>query len=133
MRRLIFKLSTLLVLIVVSCLWWVFDTYTAPAAGMQCGGASWYGYTGRHTANGEPFNGSGMTAAHKSLPFGTRVRVTVVDARPKLRPIKGRSIIVRINDRGPYVGGRVIDLSRDAAAALGSKPFGVAKVCLEIL
>ena len=75
--------------------------------------ASWYGpgFYGNLTANGETYTGRGLTAAHKYLPFGTRVRVT--DQRT------GRSIVVRINDRGPYIRGRCIDLSPDAKAALG--------------
>lgn len=79
-------------------------------ASAQEGGASWYG-SGRKTANGERFNPHGMTAAHRSLAFGTRVEVT--DKRT------GRSVVVRINDRGPFVGGRIIDLSRGSARALG--------------
>ncbi|HTJ58028.1 MAG TPA: septal ring lytic transglycosylase RlpA family protein [Devosiaceae bacterium] len=87
----------------------------------QCGLASRYGpESGHRTANGEHFDGSGMTAAHRSLPFGTMVRV--VDQRT------GRSVVVRINDRGPFARGRVIDLSRAAARRLGMG--GTAKVCL---
>ena len=75
--------------------------------------ASWYGpgFHGRKTASGETFNAGALTAAHRSLPFGTRVRV--VNKR------NGRSVVVRINDRGPYGHGRVIDLSRAAARAIG--------------
>jgi rare lipoprotein A len=80
------------------------------AATAQEGGASWYG-SGRKTANGERFNPHGLTAAHRSLPFGTRVEVT--DKRT------GRSVVVRINDRGPFIRSRVIDLSRGFARALG--------------
>ncbi|AWN35728.1 septal ring lytic transglycosylase RlpA family protein [Methylobacterium radiodurans] len=79
-------------------------------ASAQSGAASWYG-SGHRTANGERFNPNGMTAAHRSLPFGTRVRVA--DKRT------GRSVVVRINDRGPFVHGRIIDLSRGSARALG--------------
>lgn len=77
------------------------------------GNASWYGseLAGRRTANGERFNPNGLTAAHRSLPFGTRVRVT--------NRVTGRSVVVRINDRGPFVGGRQIDLARGAARAIG--------------
>lgn len=77
------------------------------------GNASWYGseHAGRRTANGERFNPNGLTAAHRSLPFGTRVRVT--------NRVTGRSVVVRINDRGPFVGGRQIDLARGAARAIG--------------
>jgi rare lipoprotein A len=75
--------------------------------------ASYYGqeFAGRRTASGERFNPNAMTAAHRTLRFGTRVRVT--NSR------NGRSVIVRINDRGPFVKGRAIDLSRGAARAIG--------------
>ena len=84
--------------------------------------ATWYG-TGRGTASGEPFNPNAMTAAHKTLPFGTLVRVTY----------KGRSVVVRINDRGPYAAGRVIDLTRAAAEVIGLKSAGVGYVTCEIV
>lgn len=89
--------------------------------------ASWYGpgFYGRRTANGEVFTGNDMTAAHRSLPFGTRVRVTNQNS--------GRSVVVRINDRGPFVGGRSIDLSRAAAERLGVVSSGVAPVSLQVL
>jgi rare lipoprotein A len=91
------------------------------------GMASWYGYdwAGRKTANGERFNPEAMTAAHRSLPMGTRVRVTNTH--------NGRSVVVRINDRGPYIGGRVIDLSVGAAKILGMVSSGVAAVRIEVL
>jgi rare lipoprotein A len=91
----------------------------------QSGGASWYGpgFQGRRTANGERFNTHALTAAHRSLPFGSRVRVTNTS--------NGRSVVVRINDRGPFVGGRVIDLSKASARAIGIS--GVAKVRLSRL
>ncbi|MDH2313319.1 septal ring lytic transglycosylase RlpA family protein [Methylobacterium brachiatum] len=82
--------------------------------------ASWYG-SGHHTANGERFAPDGLTAAHRFLPFGTRVRVTY----------GGRSVVVRINDRGPFIAGRAIDLSRGAARAIGLS--GVGRVHLAIL
>jgi len=80
--------------------------------------ATYYGqeFAGRRTASGEKFNPSGMTAAHRTLPFGTRVRVT--NSR------NGRSIVVRINDRGPFVKGRAIDLSSGAALAIGMGSTG---------
>lgn len=89
------------------------------------GMASWYGpgFHGRQTASGERFNQNALTAAHRSLPFGTRVRVT--NAR------NGRSVVVRINDRGPHVRGRVIDLSRKAAGVVGLG--GTAPVRLDVL
>ncbi|AWN44044.1 septal ring lytic transglycosylase RlpA family protein [Methylobacterium durans] len=94
----------------------------APSAPAQSGVASWYGpgFHGRRTANGERFNTHALTAAHRSLPFGTQVRVT--------NKSNGRSVVVRINDRGPFVGGRVIDLSNASARAIGVS--GVAKVSL---
>lgn len=89
--------------------------------------ASWYGpnFYGRLTANGEVYTGRKMTAAHKTLPFGTRVRVTNRN--------NGRSVIVRINDRGPFVGGRAIDLSYAAARKLGMVESGVVPVTMEVV
>jgi len=88
------------------------------------GRASWYGlgFHGRKTANGERFDMNDYTAAHPSLPFGTRVLVR--------NPGNGRSVIVRINDRGPYSGGRIIDLSFAAARSLGILTFGTRNVVL---
>jgi len=90
----------------------------------QCGGASWYGpgFHGKKTASGERFNQNAMTAAHKTLPLGTVVKVT--------NQRTGKSIKVTINDRGPYAKGRIIDLSKAAAAQLGTKNAGVGKVCV---
>ncbi len=93
---------------------------TGPGHGL----ASYYGQ-GEVTATGERFDPSGMTAAHRTLPFGTRVRVTRVDT--------GNSIVVRINDRGPFKPGRVIDLSEGAAENLGITGVGLAEVRLEVL
>jgi rare lipoprotein A len=91
------------------------------------GMASWYGpgFHGNLTANGERYNQYALTAASKTLPFGTRVRVTNLD--------NGRSVVVRVNDRGPYVGNRVIDLSMGAAQVLGTISSGVSSVRLEVL
>jgi len=99
----------------------------APVRAVLSGIASWYGpgFHGNRTANGETYNQNALTAAHKSLPFGTRVRVTHTGT--------GRSIVVRINDRGPYVGGRIIDLSAAAARVLGMAGSGVAPVRVEVL
>jgi len=93
----------------------------------ESGKASWYGpgHIGKKTANGEVFTGRGRTAAHKDLPLGSLVRVT--------DSASGRSVVVRINDRGPYVAGRVIDLSERAARELGILEAGIAEVTLEIL
>lgn len=95
------------------------------AAMAQCGGASWYGpgFHDKTAASGERFNENAMTAAHKTLPFGTVVRVT--DQR------SGKSIQVKINDRGPYHGSRIIDLSKAAATKLGFRNAGTTKVCIE--
>lgn len=93
-------------------------------ASAQCGKASWYGpgFHGRSTASGERFNQSNMTAAHKSLPFGTKLRVT--------NKRNGKSVVVRINDRGPFVRGRVLDLSKGAASQIGMVRSGSAAVCI---
>jgi rare lipoprotein A len=85
----------------------------------QTGVASYYKH-GKRTANGERFNPNGFTAAHRTLPFGTRVLVTNVR--------NGKSVIVRINDRGPFSHGRLIDLSFGAAKVVGLTASGVAKV-----
>ncbi|MBI5808479.1 MAG: septal ring lytic transglycosylase RlpA family protein [Ignavibacteriales bacterium] len=89
--------------------------------------ASWYGprFHGKSTANGETFDQSALTAAHKSLPFGTLLKIT------NLRNHK--SVIIRINDRGPYVDGRDLDLSKATAKALGILHKGVVKVKAEEL
>ena len=89
--------------------------------------ASWYGpgFYGNLTANGEVYYGDQYTAAHKSLPFGTRVRVT--------NPVTKQSIVVRVNDRGPYIGPREFDLSRASAKAVGLIASGVATLQFEIL
>jgi rare lipoprotein A len=92
----------------------------------QTGLASWYGKSRRskRTASGEKMINTGMTAAHRSLPLNTRVRVTNL--------ANGASVTVRINDRGPFIPGRVIDLSPAAASELGMKDAGVAPVRLEV-
>lgn len=90
----------------------------------QSGMASYYSEPQR-LASGGRFNPNAMTAAHKSLPFGTRVRVT--------NQHNGSSVVVIINDRGPYVGGRIIDLSRAAAGAIGMTGAGVAPVRIAVL
>jgi rare lipoprotein A len=95
-----------------------------PASAGQTGYASYYKH-GQKTANGERFEPKGLTAAHRSLPFGTKVRVTNLKTR--------KSVVVRINDRGPFKKHRVIDLSLGAAAAIGLVRAGVAKVELVVL
>lgn len=103
------------------------DDLTAAAEIVGDGVASYYGkrFAGRPTASGERFDPAQMTAAHRTLPFGSMVRV--VDERT------GNAVVVRINDRGPFHGGRVIDLSRAAAEEIGMVRAGKADVRLELL
>ncbi|KZN16518.1 MULTISPECIES: septal ring lytic transglycosylase RlpA family protein [Pseudomonas] len=91
------------------------------------GVASYYGakHHGKRTASGERFNQHGLTAAHRQLPFGTRVKITNLN--------NDRSCVVRINDRGPYSRGRLIDVSREAAEQLGMLRSGTAKVRVQAL
>jgi rare lipoprotein A len=91
----------------------------------QTGRASWYGrgFHGRRTANGERYDMHALTAAHRTLPLGSYVRVT--------NPATSRSVVVRINDRGPYARGRVIDLSMAAASVLNMRHAGTARVEIE--
>jgi rare lipoprotein A len=97
----------------------------AGTASAQCGKASWYGpgFHGRTTANGERFNQGAMTAAHKSMRFGTKLRVT--------NKANGKSVVVRINDRGPYIKGRFLDLSKAAAGSIGMIKTGSGSVCVQ--
>lgn len=94
------------------------DPDTSSSKVIQSGRASWYGpgFHGRRTASGETFNTNDLTAAHRTLPFGTRVRV--------VNKKTGKSVVVRINDRGPYAHGRVIDLSKASAQAIGISGVG---------
>lgn len=98
------------------------DLSTAPSKQIQRGQATWYGpgFHGRKTASGERFNTQAMTAAHRTLPFGSKVRV--------VNEKTGRSVVVRINDRGPFTRGKIIDLARAPAQALGIT--GVGQVAL---
>ncbi|WP_175651071.1 septal ring lytic transglycosylase RlpA family protein [Pseudomonas sp. Marseille-P9899] len=93
----------------------------------ETGTASYYGsrHHGKRTASGEPFDQHGLTAAHRSLPFGTRVRVTNLKNE--------RSVVVRINDRGPHTRGRLIDLSKAAAQKLDMLRSGTARVRVQSL
>ena len=107
-------------------------TFPAPAPppitnGVQVGVASWYGpgFHGNHTANGEIYDQYELTAAHPSLALGTRVMVTNLE--------NGRAVQVRINDRGPFVGGRAIDLSYAAAHSIGMVGPGTVRVRIEVL
>jgi rare lipoprotein A len=94
---------------------------------IQEGPASWYGskYHGRKTSSGERYNKEAMTAAHKTLPFGTKVKVTNL--------ANNESVILRINDRGPFVGNRIIDVSEAAARKLEMRGAGIARVEVEVL
>ena len=108
-------------IVAVAALFFVFHSVSeAGVVGM----ASYY-KSGKRTANGERFNPYGLTAAHKKLPFGTRLKVT------NLRT--GKSVVVRINDRGPFIRGRVIDLSLGAARIIGLHRSGVAKISYTVL
>jgi rare lipoprotein A len=96
-------------------------TLSTGSAFAQCGSASWYALTSK-TASGERMNPAAMTAAHRTLPFGTKLRVTNKN--------NGKSVIVRINDRGPFIKGRVIDLSKAAARELGFISRGHTSICM---
>lgn len=91
------------------------------------GVASWYGpgFYGNRTANGEIYRPGTFTVAHRSLPFGTRVRITNLN--------NGRSAVARVNDRGPFIGGRIVDLGQGIASHLGVTSSGLADVRLEVL
>jgi rare lipoprotein A len=93
-------------------------------ASAETGRASWYALTSK-TASGERCNPNALTAAHRTLPFGTKVKVENLK--------NGRAVVVRINDRGPFVGGRIIDLTKAAADRLGFVRAGTAKVRLTVL
>lgn len=112
-------LGLLAVSALVCALAFAFGASRAHACEMMV--ASHYGAeSGSVTANGERFTGKAMTAAHKTLPFNTRLKVTY----------RGRSVVVRINDRGPFIRGRQLDLSTGAARKIGMAKVGVATVCV---
>ena len=120
-------MSTTRVRLGVAALLAVFVGLAGPTSGLseepqQCGAASWYALRSR-TASGEMMNPAAMTAAHRTLPFGTRIRVT--------NHGNGRSVVVTINDRGPFINRRVLDLSRAAADRLGFRHAGTAEICFE--
>ncbi len=122
------RLPVLLVFLFASCATKLTETskpvlYNPHAVSTELGIASWY--KDKRTASGERFDGRVLAGAHKKLPFGTMVRV--VDLKTN------KSIVVRINDRGPYIRGRVIDLTIGAARQLGMYDRGIAKVRLEVL
>jgi rare lipoprotein A len=116
------RLGAAAVVVLVGC------AHTSPPGPSEAeeGDASYYGpgLYGRHTASGEVLRPGTLTAAHRTLPFGTCVRVTVVES--------GRSVQVRINDRGPYAAGRILDVSETAAQALGMVGRGVVRVRLTL-
>jgi rare lipoprotein A len=110
-----------------ACIWMIAAVANgSPLPSPQEGLASVYGehFNGRSTASGERYDSRALTAAHRTLPLGTEIRVTNLE--------NGRSVRVRVNDRGPHVHGRIVDLSSSAAAALGFRT-GVARVRVEIL
>jgi rare lipoprotein A len=104
-----------------SC-WIVFGS--SAVAGSECGSASWYGLGGR-TASGEEFAPGALTAAHRTLPLGTQVKVENLS--------NGQAVVVRINDRGPFTRGRMIDVTRAAAEKLGFIRTGVARVRMTVV
>ncbi len=108
------------IILVAAAVLWAMPVHAAQCAG-QTVTASWYGAeSGNRTANGEHFDGSSLTAAHKTLPFGTRLKVTY----------RGKAVTVRINDRGPWIKGRALDLSHAAARRIGLTADGVGEVCV---
>ena len=103
---------------------WLDANASIRSSGSFSGKASYYGNeSGSRTASGQRFNQSAMTAAHRSLPFGTKLRVTH----------RGQSVVVTINDRGPFIKGRVLDLSTGAARAIGLTGAGVGHVTAEVV
>ena len=98
-----------------------------PSRSVQSGQASYYAdrYHGKSTASGEPYDKNALTAAHRKLPFGTRIKVT--------NKANGKSVVVRVNDRGPFVKGRVVDLSRAAFSSIGNTAAGVITVTVEVI
>lgn len=125
------KLSLCSTLIVGGCAWLAFVPWEAAAQGrsssLQTVTASFYSsrYDGRRTASGERFSSSALTAAHREMPFGTRVRLTNLSNQ--------KSVVVRVNDRGPFVKGRDISVTRAAARRLGFTRAGTAQVSMEVL
>ncbi len=121
MKRLL-PLLPVVLLLVSSCHRKQVPASSVEVSGTETGMASFYAesYNGRKTANGEIYNSSKLTAAHKKLPFGTKVKVTNLS--------NGKSVKVRINDRGPFVAGRIIDLTRSAAKKIDMVNAGVVKV-----
>src|SRR5688572_7299960 len=123
LRRLIYVFSFILTLLVALD----FSAFATGNGKIQKGTASWYGtkYHGRKSSNGEVYNKTNLTAAHPSLPFGTQVKVTNLS--------NNQSVVVRITDRGPFKGHRLIDLSEAAARKIDMIRSGTAVVTMEIL
>ena len=117
----------LLSIFVISCASIPRSGLDYPVGYRETGVASWYGaeFHGRPTANGETYNMYGLTAAHRLMPLGTTIRVTERET--------GRSVTVKVNDRGPFVRGRILDLSYGAAKALGMTGSGTAPVAIEVV
>jgi rare lipoprotein A len=120
----IFSLASAGAVIALSITTSIFTNNQAEASAAQCGKASWYALHSR-TASGEMMNPAKLTAAHKTLPFGTKLEVTNRN--------NGKSVIVRINDRGPFIKGRIVDLSKAAAGKIGMIRSGHAPVCFRRL
>ncbi len=116
-----------LVLLSSGCSWSALKNDASGTGYKETGKASFYAakFQSRKTASGERFDQSANTAAHKKLPFGTKVKVTNVK--------NGKSVIVRINDRGPFIRGRIIDLSRSAFSSIGNTSTGVINVKIEVV
>jgi peptidoglycan lytic transglycosylase len=114
---------TLWIFALCAALHWPLAAPAAEQSGIQTGTASIYAYAGSRTASGETARPRGLTAAHRSLPFGTKVMV--------INNRNGRSVVVRINDRGPFIKGRIIDVTPSAAQVLGFS--GLAPVTLGVI
>jgi len=121
------RISLLLALVLATGCASTGGRFPSRTTAVETGVASYYAgeYHGRRTASGEKFHQGKLTAAHRTLPFGTRVRVTNLE--------NGRSVVVRITDRGPFRRGRVIDVSKQAARKLGFLRDGTAKVRVEVV
>jgi rare lipoprotein A len=107
--------------VLISSIFFLMLGAVSASAGSACGGASWYALHSR-TASGERMNPSALTAAHRTLPLGSRVKVT--------NQRNGKTVVVRINDRGPFVRGRMLDLSKGAASRLGFIGAGHTNICM---
>ncbi|WP_114777534.1 septal ring lytic transglycosylase RlpA family protein [Botryobacter ruber] len=118
---------SLFLLIILLSFGFNFTSFAQKSTRSQKGTASWYGskYHGKTTSSGEPYNKHSMTAAHRVLPFGTKVKVTNLS--------NNKSVIVRINDRGPFSGNRIIDVSEAAARKLDFIDDGLGKVSVEVI